>query len=343
MIGLPKFNLKNTKLEFCKEINMTRIFITRDISNYGLGELKKRKSVQLDVFSKNRAITRRELLKRVKGVDIIISLLTECIDAKVMDTAGPQLKMIANYAVGFDNIDVKEAKKRKIIVTNTPSDAVNEAVAEHAIALMFALSHRIVEADEYIRKNKYKNWDPHNFLGTDIKEKTIGIIGAGRIGSNIMRRLRDGFDVKLLYNCQTRRPELEKQYCAKFATKINLLKQADIVSLHVPLCQSTHHLISTKELKAMKKSAFLINTARGPVVDEQALVYALQTKQIAGAGLDVFEHEPKISSALLKMNNVILTPHTASATIEARRDMAQILVKNVLAFVNGKRIPNKVK
>ncbi len=328
---------------------MAKIFVTRDIPDHGIKLLKARRGNQISIFNKNFAIPKNELKKRVKGVDILLSLLTDKIDAEIMDAAGPKLKMIANYAVGFDNIDLKEAAKRGIVVTNTPSPVVSEAVAEHAIALIFALAHRIVETDTFARAGKYKGWGPKMFLGTDVSGKTLGIVGGGAIGSAIARRLHDGFDVKIVYSDIKHNQELEKKFGAKFLSKEQLLKTADFVSLHIPLLASTHHYISTKELKIMKKTSFLINTARGPIVDEKALVKALASGEIAGAGLDVFECEPLIDCdpndtyELRKMPNVILTPHTASATIEARQAMSEVAAKNILAFLDGKNPPNAIK
>ncbi len=327
---------------------MTKIFVTRKIPGSGLSMLKKRKSLKIDIYEHDKKIPRRELLKRVKGVDIILSLLTEKIDAQVMDAAGDQLKMVANYAVGFNNIDIEAAKERGIRVANTPSPVVSESVAEHAIALMFALAHRVVEADDFTRAGKYKGWDPNLLVGTDLKGKTIGVIGAGRIGSGIAQRLHDGFGVKIIYADPNRNPKFEKAFKAKHRTMMQLLKESDFVTLHVPLLKATHHLISTKELKAMKKTAFLINTSRGPVIDELALTKALEKGEIGGAGLDVYECEPLIDCnprdhhSLRKMPNVIMTPHTASATIEARDAMSISAAKNILAFLDKKRLPNKV-
>lgn len=327
---------------------MTKIFITRDIPDEGIKMLKKRKSIKLDIYEKDKKIPRRELLKRVKGCDVILSILTEKMDAQVMDAAGPQLKMIANYAVGFNNVDLDAAKERGIVVTNAPGPEIVESVAEHAIAMIFALAHRIVETDQFARDGKYKGWGPKLLLGTDVAGKTLGIIGGGRIGTGLVKRMYDGFGVKIIYNDLNRNKDLEKKYKAKYRSKMKLLKEADFVSLHVPLLDSTRHLISTKELKAMKKTAFLINTARGPVVDEIALTKALIRGDIAGAALDVFECEPltdcnpKDNISLRKLPNVVLTPHTASATVETRQAMSRTAAKNILAFLDGKRPPNKV-
>ncbi len=328
---------------------ITKIFVTRNIPDEGIKMLRRRKNIRLDIYKKDQKIPRRELLQRVKGVDVILSLLTEQIDTKVFDAAGPQLKMIANYAVGFDNIDVKEAAKRDIVVSNTPSPEISETVAEHTVALIFALAHRIVECDKFTRAGKYKGWGPKLLLGQDVTGKTLGVIGTGHIGSLLVERLHRGFGLKILYNDLHRNPKFEKKYGAKYRSKMQLLKESDIVTLHVPLLPSTHHLISTKELKVMKRNALLINTARGPVVDELALVKALERGQIGGAGLDVYECEPAIdcdlsdTHELRKLDNVILTPHTASATIEARQAMSRVAAMNILAFLDGKKVPNAVK
>lgn len=327
----------------------TKVFITREIPDEGINILKKRKDIELNIYEKNQKIPRKELLKRVKGVDIILSILTEKMDAEVMDAAGDQLKMIANYAVGFDNVDLDEAKKREIVVTNAPGPEIVESVSEHTIALIFALLHRIVEGDQYTRDGKYKSWGPKLLLGTDIKGKSVGIIGVGRIGEGVVTRLYDGFGVKILYNDVERNKELEKKTKAKFRKKEQLLKEADIVSLHVPLLPSTKHMIGAKELKMMKKTSYLINTSRGPVVKEIALIKALERGDIAGAGLDVYECEPMIdcnpddNHELRKLDNVVLTPHTASATVETRQAMSRTAAKNILAFLDGKKVPNKVK
>ncbi len=327
----------------------TKIFVTRLIPDEGIKMLKKRKNIALEIYEKNQIIPRRELLKRVAGADIILSILTDKIDAEIMDAAGPQLKMIANYAVGFNNIDLVEAKKRKIVVTNAPGPEIVESVAEHTVGLILALAHRIVETDDFTRAKKYKGWGPMLLLGTDVYGKTLGVIGTGRIGEGVIKRLHDGFGVKIIYHDIERNFSLEKKYKAKYRSKMQLLKEADFVSLHVPLLPSTRHLISTKELKAMKKTAYLVNTSRGPVVDEGALVRALAKGEIAGAALDVYECEPAIDCnsrdhfELRKLNNTILTPHTASATVETRQAMSRTAAKNILAFLDNKKIPNKIK
>lgn len=328
---------------------MTRIFVSRDIPDQGLKMLAKNKKIALDIYEKDQVIPRKELLKRVKGVDVILSILTDKIDAEVMNAAGPQLKMIANYAVGFDNIDLAEAKNRGIVVSNTPGDEISEAVAEHTVAMIFALAHRIIEGDAFARAGKYHGWGPKMLLGTDIMGKTLGLIGSGRIGAALAKRMYDGFGVHIVYNDVKRNPDFEKAYAAKYLSKNDLLKKSDFVSLHVPLLPSTRHLISTKELSMMKKTAFLVNTARGPIIDEVALVKALKTGEIGGAGIDVFECEPLIAcnprdtKELRTLKNVVMTPHTASATDGARQAMSRVAATNILAFISGKTPPNAIK
>ncbi len=328
---------------------MTKILIARDIPDEGLKMLRRRKSLKVSVYEKDRPIPRRELMRRMKGVHVLVSILTDRIDGKVMDASGGSLKMIANYAVGFNNVDLAAAKERGIVVTNAPGKLISESVAEHAVALIFGLSHRIVETDAFTRAGKYKAWGPKLLLGTDVAGKTLGIVGTGRIGEALARRMYDGFGVKIVYSDLKRNARLDKKYKAKYRTLGKLLKESDFVSLHVPLLESTQHLIGAKELKMMKKTAFLINTARGPVVDELALVKALTHGEIGGAGLDVYECEPLIDCKagdaydLRVLNNVILTPHTASATVETRQEMSRIVAKNVLAFLDGKRVPNRVR
>jgi glyoxylate reductase len=318
-----------------------RVFVTRRIPEAGLTLLRKRRGLVLDVYKEDHAISRRELLKRIKNADILLSLLTDHIDVEVMDAA-PHLQMIANYAVGFDNIDLPAAAKREITVTNTPAPEVSETVAEHAIALIFGLAHRIVEADDFTRQGKYHGWSPQVLLGTDVAGKTLGIIGGGAIGSALARRMHDGFDVRIAYHDVKRNSLMETAFDATYMSLSRLLKESDFVSVHVPLLPSTRHLISIKELRSMKKTAFLINTARGPVVDEQALIQALRKGTIAGAGIDVYEREPEIDANLRKLSNVILTPHTASATREARDAMSICAAQNIIAYVSGKRPENMV-
>jgi glyoxylate reductase len=319
---------------------MPKIFITRQIPEIGINLLKD-KGWEVAVGPEGK-ISREDLLSSVKGVEAILSVLTEKIDGEVMEAAGPQLKIIANYAVGYDNIDVAEAKKRGIIVTNTPG-VLTEAVADHAVTLLFAITRRVVEADKYTREGKYKAWGPKLFLGGDITGKTLGVIGMGRIGSAVALRMAKGFGIKIVYYDLHRNEQLEKEHGFKYMALDDLLKEADFVSLHTVLTEETRHLISAERLKMMKPTAYLINTSRGPVIDEKALIEALKNKEIAGAALDVFENEPELTPGLAELENVVLTPHIASATKETRDKMAEMAANNVIAALEGQTPPNLVE
>ena len=309
------------------------MFVTRIIPKKGIQLLRRHFLVK--VYPKDQAISRKELLKEVKQCDALLSLLTEKIDREVLN-ANPKLKVVSNYAVGYDNIDVKAATAKGIIVCNTPG-VLEDAVAEHTFALMLALSKRIVEADCFVRAGKYKRWEPMLLLGTELKGKIIGIIGLGRIGAGVAERARRGMGVNVLYHDIKRNKDFEEKYQAKYVSLSELLKKSDFVSLHVPLLPSTRHLIGKEELRLMKKTAYLINTSRGPVVDEKALVEALQKKHIAGVGLDVYENEPKLTPGLTKLKNAVLTPHTASATVEARTAMSELAAQNIIDVLKGKK------
>lgn len=319
---------------------MFKIFITRKIPEAGINLLKKEK-YKVKISPYDRVLKKEEIIRMAKGSDALLCLLTDRIDGKVMDGIGSQLKIIANYAVGFDNIDLKEAKARKIMVTNTPG-VLTETVAEHTIALLFAVVRRIVEADKFTRAGRYQGWEPMLFLGSDVAGKTLGIVGLGRIGGAIAKRMSQGFGLKIIYYDVFRNKKAEKELGIKYVPFKRLLKTADFISLHVPLLPQTHHLIGQKELKAMKKTAYLINTSRGPVIDEKALVRALKNRWIRGAALDVFEFEPKLAPGLAKLDNVVLTPHIASATEETRNKMAELAAKNIVAALSGKKPPNLI-
>ena len=309
---------------------MANVFITRQIPQVGIDLLKKSHTVK--VYPKDQVIPRKELLAAAKWADALLSMLTDKIDKELMDNS--KLKVIANYAVGFNNVDVKTATEKKIPVTNTPG-VLTDAVAEHTIALMLAVSKRIVESDKYLRTGKYKSWAPLLLLGTQLKGKTLGVIGLGRIGSEVAAKAQ-AMGMKIIYYDIKADKEFEKKFQAKFLSVPELLKISDFVSIHVPLLPTTTHLLSTKEFSMMKKTAYLINTSRGPVIDEKALVIALQKKQIAGAGLDVFEFEPELVPGLSKLDNIVITPHTASATIEARSAMAEMAAKNIMEVLAGR-------
>jgi glyoxylate reductase len=311
-----------------------KIFVTRKIPGNSLAALASAgHEVEISVY--DRPLKEEELVERVKGKDALLTLLTDRVDGDLMDAAGPQLKIISNYAVGFDNIDVKGATDRGVVVTNTPSEEVNEAVAEHTWALILALARRIVEADESTRRGSYRGWEPNIFLGTSLIGKTLGIIGLGNIGTMVARRA-SGYKMTLLYNKHTPDAEAERNFGVKFVSLDELLATSDFVTLHVPLTDETRGMISKETLSKMKQGSFLINTSRGPVVIEHDLVEALRSGRIAGAGLDVYENEPDINPELIGMQNVILTPHIASATWEARNKMGQQAVSAILETLSGK-------
>lgn len=325
---------------------MKKILVTRRIPEAGLKPLTD-KGYAVEVIPGDAPQSQKKIISYLKKglsgepYDAVLTLLTDKIDATVFDAA-PSVKIYANYATGFDNLDLTEAKKLGIVVTNAPSDLASEAVAEHTIALMLALAARIVEADDFVRRGRYKGWAPMNFIGTDVLGKTLGLIGVGRIGGRVAH-YASGLGLKILYYDVKRNEAIEKESGATFCSSVEeLLPKADIVSVHVPLLDSTHHLMNTERLALMKSSAVLVNTSRGPVIDEFALLEALKTEVIRGAGLDVFEFEPKLVHGLAKLQNVILTPHIASASDEARDEMAVITANNIIDFFEGREPRNQV-
>ncbi len=317
-----------------------KIFVTREIPGDSLEKLKVNGN-EVVISELGRPLTPEELLEKSKGVDALLCLLTDRIDGDLMDAIGPQLKIISNYAVGFDNVDVKEASDRGILVTNTPSDEVNESVAEHTWALILAISRRIVEADEATRRGAYRGWEPDTFLGHMLIGKTLGIVGLGRIGSMVARRAQ-GYKMNVLYNKHEPDPAAEKELGIKFMPLDELLANSDVVSLHVPLTDETRHMINKVTLAKMKDRSFLINTARGPVVDENDLVQALRHGHLSGAALDVFDNEPNINPELIDMPNIITTPHIASGTWEARYKMGEQAVSAILDTLAGTKPQNLV-
>lgn len=324
---------------------MGHIFVTRAIPENGI-RLLVEAGHTVDVSEKDGVLTREEFLAALsaKEYDAVLCLLTDTINDEAF-AAVPTAKIFANYAVGFDNIDVPAASARNVIVTNTPG-VLTDAVAEHTFALLTALARRIPESDMFTRAGKYEGWGPLMFLGSALKGKTVGILGAGRIGSRVLEIAVKGYGMKATYYDIKRSEQLEKETGAEFReTPEALVSDADFVSVHVPLLPATRHLVDKTLLSKMKKSSYLINTSRGPVVDEGALVGALQMGVIRGAALDVFENEPALAPGLAALPNVIVTPHTASATTEAREEMARIAAENIIAVLSGKEpitpIPNK--
>lgn len=310
-----------------------KIYVTRKLPKPALDKLKKFFDVKINTM--NKVLTKKELIKNVKGKDALLCLLSDKIDSDVIKS-NLKLKVISNCAVGFDNIDVKTANAYRIPVCNTPG-ILTETTADMTWALMLSVSRRIVDSDKFNRAGRFKGWDIMLFLGGDVYGKTLGIIGAGRIGTAVAERA-GGFKMEVLYYGKRRNKIIESPPVnAKKVTLDRLLSCSDFVTLHVPLTKDNVHLIGEKELKKMKKTAYLINTSRGPVVDEKALVKALKNKWIAGAGLDVYENEPKMAKGLSKLDNAVLTPHTGSASFETRTKMALIAVENAIRIIKGKK------
>ncbi|HEX13550.1 MAG: 2-hydroxyacid dehydrogenase [Desulfurella sp.] len=310
---------------------MFKVYVTRNIPKEGLELLKDK--CDIEVNNLGRSLTKQELLEKIKNKDACITQLTDKVDIDFFEAA-KNLKIIANYAVGFDNIDLNEATKRKIFVTNTP-DVLTQATAELAWALLFACARGVPQADKFTREGNYKGWDLYLFLGLDISHKTLGIIGAGRIGQ-AFAKMSKGFDMNILYTANSKKIDFEAQTNAKFVDLETLLKESDFVSIHTPLTPQTYHLIGKKELSLMKKTAILINTSRGAVIDEKALAESLENRQIYAAGLDVYEKEPIIEEKLKTLDNVVLLPHIGSATYKTRIDMSILAAQNILDFLEGK-------
>ena len=322
-----------------------KIFITKKTPDRGL-ELLRSRGYEVAVSPQDRVITKEELIGALKKdrYDAVLCLLTDKIDSEILDAAKASgVKILANYAVGFDNIDVKAAAERGILVTNTP-DVLTETVAEHTFALMLAIAHRVSESDRFSRAGKYHGWEPELLLGTDVSHATLGIVGLGRIGARVAHHGKRGFDMRVLYYDVRRNENFEKEIGAEFRASVEeVLKEADFISIHVPLLESTRHLINAERLKLMKPTAYLVNTSRGPIVDEAALRDALKAGTIKGAAIDVWEHEPELTPGLAELENIIITPHTASATEETRQKMGEVAAKNIIEALEGRTPLNLVK
>lgn len=314
-----------------------KILLTRRIPGPALETLQQHATV--DLWDEPRPLPREILLERVQGAGALLCMLTDRIDAEVMDAA-PDLRIIANYAVGFDNIDLAAARERNIVVTNTPG-VLTDATADLAWALLFAAARNLVPADRLARSGAWQGWDPMQMLGADISGATLGIVGAGRIGTAMALRAQ-GFGMPVVYCARRDNPVLDERLHARRLPLDELLSCADFVSLHVPLTPETRHLINDQSLGLMKDRAVLINTARGPIIDETALARALREKRIGAAGLDVFENEPAICPDLLDLDNCVLAPHLGSATVGTRTQMADMAAANILAVLDGGEPPNRV-
>lgn len=316
-----------------------RVYVTRRLPEPAMVLLQEHADVA--VWGTDEVPPPREVLvAESEPCDGLLSLLTDRIDGAVLD-ACPRLKVVSNFAVGYDNIDVEAATARGVVVTNTPG-VLTETTADFAFTLLMAVARRVVEADRYTREGKWRSWMPMLFLGQDIHHATLGLVGLGRIGAAMARRAR-GFDMQVLYYDVVRREDLERELGIEYTSLDDLLRRSDFVSVHTPLTAQTRHLIGARELGLMKKTAILINSARGPIVDQDALVDALRSRTIAAAGLDVFEVEPiPRDHPLLELENVTVAPHIASASVVTRTKMAMMAAENLLAVLDGRRPPNFV-
>lgn len=312
---------------------MANVFITAAIPQAALKVLQNA-GLNVESYTGSDLITKDELIKRGAGKDYLITPLSTQVDQDVID-ADPQLKLIANYGAGFNNIDVKYAREKNIPVTNTPKVSTT-STAEVTTGLIISLAHRIVEGDKLMRTTGFAGWAPLFFLGHELAGKTLGIFGMGQIGQAVAKRMA-AFDMKIIYTQRHQlTPEIEQKLNAKFVSMEELIKQSDILTLHAPLTPETKHILGTEQFKQMKNSAYLINASRGPVIDEGALLTALQNHELAGAALDVYEKEPEVADDFKKLDNVILTPHIGNATVEARDAMANIVANNVVLMNQGK-------
>lgn len=311
---------------------MYKVLVTRKISDKAIGLLKER--FEVVVFDQDRAMTSKELLQEARDCDAVLTQLSDKINASFLE-ACPKVKVIANYAVGYDNFDVEYAKGKGIVLTNTP-DVLSETTAELAIALLFATTRRIGEAERYLRGGHWQQFSPELLLGQDVNRKTIGVLGAGRIGRAFVKKL-SGFETRWIYHNRHRDELFEKKYGVEWVDFESLIENSDILSIHVPLTEATRHMIGKTEFKKMKKNAIIINTARGAVIDEEALANAIERGLIWGAGLDVFEDEPQVNPKLIASERVVLTPHIGSASQETREKMAVLAAENIIEVLNDRR------
>ena len=309
-----------------------KVFITRELPEIAFRLLKENK-VSFDYYKKDQPIPRKLLLQKIKNCEALVSLLTEKIDREVIDLM-PKCKIIANYAVGYNNIDIDYAKQKKIIVTNTP-DVLTESTADLTMALVLACARRLSEGEELIKRGKFKGWKPKLLLGMELKDKTFGILGAGRIGTAVARRVKS-FGTNIIYVDSNRNLTIEKEVAAKKVSLNYLLENSDILSVHLPLNGQTHHFLNQEKLNLLKSNSILINTTRGEIIDEKALIRSLTNNKLMAVGLDVFENEPHVNPELLKFQNVFVLPHLGSATQEARNGMAELAVRNVINVLKKK-------
>lgn len=315
-----------------------KLLITSNIPEKIYDDLDKH--FEISYHDSNIPLSKEEIIEGIKGQDALLCPLSDKIDKDVID-AGDKLKIIANYGAGFDNIDIDYAREKGIVVTNAPAPASAVSTAELAFGLMRAAARKIVSGDKVTRAGEFYGWRPTFYLGSQLKGKTLGIIGLGNIGKNLAKRAR-AFEMKVVYYSRTRKEDFEKEFDIEYMDKDEVIRSSDFLSLHTAYVPDLRHMISKKELEMMKKSAILINASRGPIVDEDALVDALIENVIAGAALDVYEFEPRVNEKLMDLDNVILAPHLGNATFEARLEMGENAKDNLIDFKNGKNPKNKV-
>jgi glyoxylate reductase len=317
---------------------MMKVYVTRPVFDETIERLKR--DVDVEANPEDRILSKRELIEKLRDKDGALTLLTDAVDLEVLEAA-PKLKVVANFAVGFNNVAIEPATKLGVAVTNTPG-VLTETTADFAWTLLMAAARRVVEGDKFARAGKFKSWGPKMFLGYDVYGKTLGLIGLGRIGQAVARRAA-GFSMRVVFYDSEPIPEqITKDLGVTRLPLDEVLRISDFISLHVPLFPETHHLLNDRTFALMKPNCIVINTSRGPVVDEKALARAVKDRRIAGAGLDVFEREPDIEPALLEMENVVLAPHIASASHETRLKMCMMAADNLLAVLKGQRPPNLV-
>lgn len=313
-----------------------KVLVTRPIMDEPTRVLRER--CDATIHENEFGIPREDLLQVVKGMDAVITMLTEKVDAELLTAAGPQLKIVANHAVGFDNVNLADCTASGVMATNTP-DVLTETTADTAWALMMAAARRLGEGERFLRARKPWIWGPLMMLGQDVHHKTLGIVGFGRIGQAMARRAQ-GFGMRAIYYDVFRPPrEVEEQYATEYREFEDLLAEADFLTIHVALTPETRHLFGAEQFRKMKSTAVLVNSSRGPVIDEAALAAALKSGEIFGAGLDVFEKEPEVHEGLLEIENVVVVPHLGSATIDTRNAMGMLAVENVFAALDGRRPP----
>lgn len=319
-------------------MNRPFIYITRKIPDCGIEILKKEFAVKIN--KRDRKLKKNEIVKEAKGAVGLVTLLGDTVDRELLENL-PHLKAVANYAVGYNNIDIKEATERGIVVSNTP-DVLTETTADLTWGLILAAARRIVDTDKKLREGKFTGWAPELFLGRDVYAKTLGIIGMGRIGKAVAERAT-GFQMNIIYNKRNRLSRKdEKNLNINYKSLRELIKESDYISINAPLNDSTYHLFSKKEFEMMKEDALIINTGRGAIIDEKALVRTLKKGEIAGAGLDVYENEPKVEPELVELDNVVLTPHIGSATYKTRDKMAELAARGLIAGIKGRSASNIV-